>query len=141
VKLLLDTNVLGRLANPNAEQSDPIRARIQAARATTQGLSVYIPEIADYELRRELLHRRSKRSLRCLDELRGAFTYLRLDTPTMQQAAALWADARRRGQATAGDAALDGDVILAAQALQVGGTVATTNVDHLSRYVPVQNWA
>lgn len=35
---------------------------------------------------------------------------------------------------------LDGDVILAAQALESGGIVATDNVGHLGRYVTAKNW-
>ena len=55
-------------------------------------------------------------------------------------AAQLWADARRRGQPTADPHALDGAVILAAQAtwLASGGdtvVVATMNATHLARFV------
>ena len=46
-----------------------------------------------------------------------------------------------KGRPTAGDERLDADVILAAQALSVGGTVATTNIKHLSHYVPVEDWS
>ncbi len=46
--------------------------------------------------------------------------------------ARLWADARQRGLPTAPPHGLDGDVILAAQALSVQGSVATTNRSHLS---------
>ena len=55
----------------------------------------------------------------------------------------LAAQARRQGQPTADDKALDGDVILAAQAMTLGGTdvvIATTNVGHLSRFVPAALW-
>jgi hypothetical protein len=63
----------------------------------------------------------------------------------MLQAAEFWAQARQQGQPTTVDAALDGDVILAAQAFllsQQGDpiVIATTNVGHLSRFVPAQRW-
>jgi len=58
----------------------------------------------------------------------------------MRQAAEFWAQARKAGRATADDKALDGDVILAAQAHQVGAVVATENVGHLSRFVDARNW-
>jgi hypothetical protein len=61
----------------------------------------------------------------------------------MRQAAAFWAQARQQGQPTAGDKALDGDVILAAQATTLEVTdmvIATTNVGHLSRFAPAALW-
>jgi hypothetical protein len=60
-------------------------------------------------------------------------------TAAMRQAAVFWAQARQQGQPTADDRALDGDVILAAQAITLGVTdvvIATTNVGHLSRLAP-----
>ena len=52
---------------------------------------------------------------------------------------------RNAGTPTAGVDALDGDVILAAQALSLGVAtqdlvVATTNVAHLSLFVPADLW-
>jgi len=63
----------------------------------------------------------------------------------MLLAAQLWAEARKRGQPTASADALDGDVILAAQALTSGFSpqdivVATTNVGHLSQFVEAALW-
>jgi len=63
----------------------------------------------------------------------------------MLKAAQYWALARKRGRPTADDMALDGDVILAAQASLVRTTygetvVATTNVGHLSLFVDARRW-
>lgn len=63
----------------------------------------------------------------------------------MRRAAELWADLRRKGRPTADPAALDGDVILAAQALTTGLSpervvVATTNPGHLSLMVQAEHW-
>ena len=63
----------------------------------------------------------------------------------MLKAAELWAQARQDGKPTADSKALDGDVILAAQALlqaQQGYEVivATTNVKHISRFVDARLW-
>jgi hypothetical protein len=49
-------------------------------------------------------------------------------------------DARKRGKPTADLKELDGDVILAAQALQVDAIVATENVGHLSLFVEAKHW-
>jgi len=56
-----------------------------------------------------------------------------------------WAQARLQGRKTADDKALDGDVILAAQAsllTHLGNEiiVGTTNVKHLSMFVDARLW-
>jgi predicted nucleic acid-binding protein len=106
------------------------------------GRRVIVPEIGDYEVRRELNRLRARRSLATLDGLAARFEYLPLTTVVMRLAAELWAQARQGGYPTAPDPALDADVILAAQALSLGvpGVVATTNVGHLARFVPADTW-
>ena len=61
------------------------------------------------------------------------------------EAANLWAEARNQGIPTADPHALDADVILAAQVLtsaiiEQHYVVATTNVVHLSRFMPAEHW-
>jgi len=76
-----------------------------------------VPEIADYEVRRELIRAGQTRGVQRLDLLCEGFNYLPLTTEIMRIAAELWATARNAGTPTASDAALDADVILAAQAM------------------------
>jgi hypothetical protein len=52
-----------------------------------------IPEIADYEVRRELLRARREVGIRRLDQLKEALTYLPITTAVMLRAAQLWAEA------------------------------------------------
>ena len=107
------------------------------------GSRVIVPEIADYEVRRELLRANKVRGLERLDALAGLLEYLPLSTAAMRQAAIFWAQARQQGRPTADDKALDGDVILAAQAMTLGAAdivIATTNVSHLSRFAPTALW-
>jgi hypothetical protein len=54
------------------------------------------------------------------DGLARLLEYLPLTTAAMRQAAVFWAQGRQQGQPTADDKALDGDVILAAQAMTLG---------------------
>jgi predicted nucleic acid-binding protein len=65
-----------------------------------------------------------------LNQLAGLFTYLPVSTVMWKRAADLWADARQHGLPTAAPAELDADVLIAAQAAEVGGTVVTTNPGH-----------
>ncbi len=140
--VVLDAGPLGILTGP------PRTPRVLACRAWMDAIlagggRVFLPEIADYELRREFLLRGMVRSLRALDRLATRLEYLPLETPVLRRAAELWAQARRQGQPTAGDKHLDADVILAAQALSLGDPnmiVATTNVGHLSRFLPADLW-
>jgi predicted nucleic acid-binding protein len=102
-----------------------------------------VPEIADYEVRRELLRAEKVRGLARLDALAMRLEYLPLTTAAIRQAALFWARARQQGQPTASDEALDGDMILAAQAMTLGiadVVIATTNVGHLSRFAPAALW-
>jgi predicted nucleic acid-binding protein len=109
------------------------------------GVRVAVPEIADYEVRRELLRLRANAALRRLDLLGERLEYVPLTTDAMQRAAELWAQMRQQGQPTADPHALDADVILAAQAQLAAApddliVVATTNVSHLSRMIPARHW-
>jgi hypothetical protein len=63
----------------------------------------------------------------------------------MLTAAQLWAESRQRGTPTADARELDGDVTLAAQAIQLQAkgyevTIVTTNVGHLAQFVTASHW-
>jgi predicted nucleic acid-binding protein len=70
------------------------------------------------------------RSLAHLDELTRELVYVPTTTATWRRAAALWADARNAGNVTAPPDALDGDALVAAQALEEAATIVTTNPRH-----------
>ncbi len=141
--VLLDSGPLGMVTNPKASP-DCEACRSWLASLLIKNI-VMIPEIADYEVRRELLRANKLKGLKRLDELKNRLPYIPINTQTMLKAAEFWAIARQTGQPTAGSEALDGDVILAAQAtlLQSGGNtvvVATLNVKHLSQFVNACEW-
>jgi predicted nucleic acid-binding protein len=114
--------------------------------AKANGAIVAIPEIADYEVRRGLLEAGTIDGIERLDDLRNDLGHcIPITTAAMRKAAELWADARRKGLATADDKELDADVILAAQALLFTGLtdilyVATYNARHLARYLDARHW-
>ena len=113
--VLLDSGPLGLVTNPKrSPQSVACAQWLQSL--ITAGIRVILPEIADYEVRRELLRANKDQGLARLDALARLLEYLPLTTIAMRQAASYWAQARQQGQPTAGDKTLDGDMILAAQA-------------------------
>lgn len=141
VVVVLDTGPLGLLTNPNPTPG-PFAIRQWLADVLAAGGRMILPEISDYELRREYLRANLIRSLVMLDTLAGQIEYLPLTTAAMRKAAEMWAQVRRVGKPTAPDHALDGDVIFAAQALLLGPpvVVATANPAHLARFVPADDW-
>ena len=140
--VLLDSEPLGLLSNPKPSARG-IQCQQWLASMMAAGRRVLVPEVTDYEVRRELLRAQLTVSVKFLDLLALQTEYLPLTTAAMRMAAALWARARQQGRPTAPDHALDGDVILAAQALTLGTpnvVVATANTIHLARYVPAELW-
>jgi predicted nucleic acid-binding protein len=145
MKLLLDANILTRLCHPHKGINPKVNQWLEKLLGSSP-FTIIIPEIADYEVRRGLMHVALKsgqpttRSLLRLDLLAETLEYLPLNTATLRRAAGLWAESRLGGQPTARDLALDGDVLLAAQALEVSGVVVTENIRHLSRSVESRRW-
>lgn len=110
------------------------------------GHEIYIPEVIDYELRRELLRAGKTSSVRKLDTLKAILRFLPINSQAMLLAADLWSQSRQSGLPTGDPKKLDVDVILAAQALTLGVPaddliVATSNVSHLARFVPADLWS
>lgn len=142
--VFLDTGVLGFLTNPgNATES--VECKLWLRELVSRGAEVRVPEIADYELRRELVRIESLKALERLDDIGRAVGFLPLSTAAMRTAATYWAEARNAGVPSAGEHALDGDVILAAQASTADHhghdpIVATTNVKHLEKFLTARLW-
>lgn len=144
--ILLDAGPLGLVTNPKMQSESRACYQWMQGRIAA-GNIIVVPEIADYEVRRELIRVRKKKGLERLDTFKSSplIRYEPLSALTMLKAAEFWAMARQKGKPTADPKALDGDVILAAQAALLGEQghdtiVATTNVGHLSLFVPAQHW-
>ncbi len=145
--IVLDATPFGLLTQkPNAARADECREWL--ASKSRMGLRILVPEVVDYELRRELLRSGKADSIRRLDRLISSpiVSYIPITTEAMRRAAQLWARARQHGIPTAHPHALDVDVIIAAQVLETGlmpaeFVVATSNAAHLSRFVPAESWA
>lgn len=146
--VLLDSSPLGMLTNPKATQKtrDITNWLISLQKAKVE---VKVPEICDYEVRRSLLKINSTNAIKKLDYLGQNVGYIKINTETMHLAAKLWADLRQKNLATSGDKELDGDVILAAQAITLKAlpenakkrvVVASENLKHLTRLVEADTW-
>lgn len=139
--VLLDAGPLGMITNPKSSPEN------EACKEwlVSKGVNIVIPEIADYEVRRELLRAGKDRGLGRLEALKGMLEYAPITTPVMLKAAQFWATARRLGRQSADDASLDADMILAAQAATLDresdeAVIATTNVRHLALFASARVW-
>lgn len=142
--VVLDTGPLGLATNPNRKNIDAHNCAIWLANLIRGGATICIPEIADYDLRRELLRLKRTNAIQRLDQLQKNVEYLKLSTEIMRNAAQLWANARNLGIPTAHDKAIDGDMILVAQAqARTNGdqvVIATVDLGDLPRFAPAKKW-
>ena len=140
--ILLDSGPIGLVTNPKLS-TEGVACANWLQSMIVAGYRIIIPEIIDYEIRRELIRANKVNGLGRLEQLITLGEYLPITTAAMRQAALLWAQARQQGQPTAGDKTIDADVILAAQAMTLAVSdvvIATTNVGHLSRFVKADLW-
>src|SRR4051812_38776235 len=94
--IVLDAGPLGLASKPSGKAgADACRGWIRAL--DDAGARVVVPEIADYELRRELLRVGATAGLARLDRLVAALDYAPTTTPAMRRAAEFWALVRRAG--------------------------------------------
>ena len=140
--VVLDSTPLGILCHPH-QPPHVLTCRQWVAGLLAAGRRVILPELADYEIRREMIRLGGTVALANLDSYGTQLEYLSINTAAMRLAAELWARARSTGLPTAPDPALDGDVILAAQALSLNTpvVVATGNPGHLARFVSAELWS
>jgi predicted nucleic acid-binding protein len=94
--VVLDATPLGILCHPR-NPPHVLACRQWVQRLLQAGRRVLVPEIADYEVRREPIRINSKVALSNLDQLGTHLEYLPLTTAAMRLAAELWAKARSAG--------------------------------------------
>lgn len=143
--VLLDAGPLGLVTNTNPRNPEAVQCAQWLQSLLSSGIRVCIPEVSDYEVRRSLIKIDSKKSINKLDQLNSVLDYQPITTLAMHQAAEFWARARKQGNPTADDKALDGDMVLVGQAseiLQKGDSViiATTNVKHIELFMDARQW-
>lgn len=144
--MILDTGPLGLVSKPRGKPDAAYCLRwVDGLRKAR--IAIAVPEIARYEVRRELVRVGATAGLGRLDRFQATYLFLPLNSAIMDLACSMWAHVRRAGMPTASDDALDGDAILAAQASAAAPdwgrvVIATTNVDHLIRFpgIDARRW-
>ena len=140
--VVLDSGPLGLLTNPNNTRK-AAACRQCAADLRAAGHRLVVPEVIDYELRRELVLNAAVAGIAALDAYAAQYGYSALDTRTPRRAAEVWAQARQVGRPTAGNQNIDIDMILVAQAEALADpntVIATTNLSHLRPFFPAELW-
>ena len=144
--IFLDTGPLGILTNPK-RPAETVAALTWAVSMLNAGHRFIVPAIADYEVRRELVRGDKANGLLALDTWNAAAPdrYLPITDSALKLASTFWANVRNSGKATSDPKALDGDVILCAQILDMSlptadFIVATGNLNHIELFVPAAPW-
>lgn len=140
---LLDSGPLGLLAY--SKPSNRIALEAWLMNEVAAGAKIWISEVADHEVRRELVRLIQSGKIPAnridrLDLLQTLFQYLSVTTAMWRRASEFWAKARCQGLPAASSAALDGDVLIASQAAEISATVVTTNAAHIGVWAPVKQW-
>ncbi len=145
--VVLDTGPLGVITSPNRVARETQAMLAWERQMLLAGHFLLVPAIADYELRREHLRRGADLSSAELNRFVHAVEgrYLELTDSALKIAAQLWADTRSAGLPTADLLELDCDIVIAAQALDLGLpaselVVATGNIRHIARLTHCELW-
>jgi predicted nucleic acid-binding protein len=84
--VFLDAGPIGLLTNPRG-RSKPEQCRRWVNDLAAAGVRVFVPEIADYEVRRKLIHIGATAGVRRLDQVKATLDYAPLTTDVMLLAA------------------------------------------------------
>jgi len=144
--IILDSGPLGLLMQrQGVPPADACRHWL--LRHIQDGAVVLVPEIADYEVRRELLRLNAIAAVERLDRFITAAPnrLIPMTSNAFRLGASLWAQLRKDGLPTADPHALDADVLIVAQVLTAGlaaneFVIASTNVSHIARLAPSEIW-
>lgn len=148
--IFLDTNILGKLSNPNAH-ADAIQCKVWFERLLARGVYFVSSELCFYELKRSLIlsvkQGNDAEGLAQANNLRQLIDVLIVDEEVANMAAEIWSISRLQGTPTAANNSLDIDIIIAAHwpllVNQFPGryiVVSTTNIKHLRLFTEAEEW-
>jgi len=112
---VLDSGPFSLAAHPKFS-ADSAKLKAWLAAMLVSGARVVVPEVVEFEVRRELIRARKSNSVARLDALADRLGTLPVDRRVWRLASELWAEARLQGTPTAPDPSLDADAIIAAVA-------------------------
>jgi predicted nucleic acid-binding protein len=139
LSLAIDSGPLGLLAHPDNTRYPELNRWF--ALHYEAGTRFVIPEISDFEVRRNLILEHRRRSLRKLNDLHYFARYLPITTAAMRLAAVYWANLRRTGRPVGHPKELNADVIVAAQAVQAKAILVTNNPRHFPSQLETRTWS
>jgi tRNA(fMet)-specific endonuclease VapC len=128
---LLDTDVLSAVMRQHSSAMARARAYLAVHHRLTFSL------VTRYEILRGLYAKNATTHLAAFDQLCGASIVLPLTDAIVVRAANIYADLQPRGSLIG-----DGDILMAATALEHSLVVATNNASHFQRVAGIQleNW-
>src|ERR1044072_1148484 len=128
---LLDTDILSALMRQHPNATGRARAYLAVHHRLTFSI------VTRYEILRGLYAKNATAQLAAFDRLCSASTVLPLTEQIVIRAAMIYADLQRRGTLIG-----DGDIFIAATALEHGLAVVTNNESHFQRIAGIQleNW-
>lgn len=85
--IVLDSGPLGMVTNPKSSSDIVRECKVWLNSLLARGETFILPEIADYEVRRELIRANKKAGIRRLDELKSLLSYRPITTEAMLLAA------------------------------------------------------
>lgn len=122
---LLDANILSPILKRN-DDGEKLKARILDILRRND--HILLSPLVFYEINRGLYQIGAANQIAFFKKLAGYFEWRDLTKNTWDMGAKLWADCRKIGQPTG--EGLDKDVLIAAQAMEIGATVVTRNTVH-----------
>lgn len=148
--VFLDTNILGKLTNPN-QLPEAVECQVWFERLLAKGVYLVSSELCFYELKRSLILAASQgetnRGIKKLDDLRLFVEFFPVDRAVAELSSMLWAEARTKNTPTAKADNIDIDIMITAHwrllTEEFPGrevVIATTNIKHLSLFAEAREW-
>ncbi len=153
--VILDSNILGLIIAPLSTNFEKEEGKYKQARECiywfqnllSRGAYVTVPDICDYEIRRELIRINSFESLDNLKGLRNVINFQELTFNVLTEAAEIWAIARNSNQPNKSIQNIDVDCIIAAHWRLLKNEypgreviVATENIKDFQSFSDCSSW-